>query len=153
MPFSPIVGAGVPGSDRLPDSMRRWRLHPIWYGGVEVAGSIYVPPHVSTEALRKALPPSFRFVGDAGVEDPFAGQPFEQGPFLKCFLHAEDLCQPSFTGEAILNYAALPAEMYGWQRQRIEYGFECACPETTIYLPPDFDDEPLERLLQPLLRH
>jgi putative transposase len=37
----------------------------------------------------------------------------------------------------------MPAEMYGWQRRRIEYGFECACPETTIYLPPDFDDEPL----------
>jgi hypothetical protein len=29
--------------------------------------------------------------------------------------------------------------------------FECACPETTIYLLPDFDDEPLERLLQPLV--
>jgi hypothetical protein len=37
-------------------------------------------------------------------------------------------------------------------RRRIEYGFECACPDTTIYLPPDFDDEPLEQLLQPLLR-
>jgi hypothetical protein len=95
MPFSPIVGAGVPGSDRLRDLMRGWRLHPISYGVVEVAGSIYVPPHASIEALREALPPSFRFVGDAGVEDPFAGHPFEQGPFLKCFLHAEDLCRPS----------------------------------------------------------
>jgi hypothetical protein len=61
-------------------------------------------------------------------------------------LHAEDLRPPSFTGEAILNYAALPTAMSGWLRRRIEYGFECACPETTIYLPPDFDDEPLEKL-------
>jgi hypothetical protein len=54
--------------------------------------------------------------------------------------------------EAILNYAALPPAMYGWRRHRIEYGFECACPETTIYLPPDFDDASLEKFLQPVLR-
>jgi hypothetical protein len=42
--------------------------------------------------------------------------------------------------------------LYGWLRRRIGYGFECACPETTIHLPPDFDNEPLEKLLQPPIR-
>lgn len=30
----------------------------------------------------------------------------------------------------------LPPAMKGWRRYRIEYGFECSCPEGVIYLPP-----------------
>lgn len=55
----------------------------------------------------------------------------------------------SLTGEAILNYAGLPRYMAkeGWQRYRIEYGFECSCPETTIYLPPNVDPERIEEII------
>ncbi|MHB8271428.1 hypothetical protein [Bradyrhizobium sp.] len=153
--FSPIVCAGMNTDNLLlPDSMRGWRLHRIWYGAGELApsGSIYLPPHVSIDALRHVLPGCFRFAGVGGVEDPLAEIPVDEGPLMKCRLHGNDLCRPSFTGEAILNYLALPPEMDGWRRQRIEYGFECACPETTIYLPADYDDKPLEDLLQPTFR-
>ena len=134
----PIVGAGVRDIPRLPGSMRGFRLHRIWYGADELApyAAIYLPPHVSIDALRKVLPASFRYVGEAGVANPFAGQPVDDWtPGMECFLHEHDLCRPSIVGEAVLNYDALPPEMHGWQRNRIEYGFECACPETTIYLP------------------
>ena len=51
--------------------------------------------------------------------------------------------------EMILNPDALhcnwhPKAMDGWRRYRLEYGFECSCPEGTIYLPPDVDVRELE---------
>jgi len=51
--------------------------------------------------------------------------------------------------EAIMNYDALPGEMRGWRRLRIEYGghAEACLLETVVYLPPDADVERLERLL------
>lgn len=55
--------------------------------------------------------------------------------------------RPSLTGEAILNYDALPPSLKGWMRYRIEYGFECACPEETIYLPPWVDPDEIEAIL------
>jgi len=51
---------------------------------------------------------------------------------------------PSLTEEMILNYAALPPSLNGWRRFRIEYGFECGCPEETIYLPPTVTHEQLD---------
>ena len=36
----------------------------------------------------------------------------------------------NYTEEAVLNESILP----GWRRFRIEYGFECACPEGIIYI-------------------
>jgi hypothetical protein len=44
--------------------------------------------------------------------------------------------RPSLTEEMIQNYGALPPSLNGWRRFRIEYGFECGCPEGLIYLPP-----------------
>lgn len=46
-----------------------------------------------------------------------------------------DLTPFSLTEEMIQNYSddyggILP----GWRRFRIEYGFECSCPEVTIYI-------------------
>jgi hypothetical protein len=40
-----------------------------------------------------------------------------------------------------MDYTRLPeymGEQY-WRRYRLEYGFECKCPEGTIYLPPWVD--------------
>lgn len=45
--------------------------------------------------------------------------------------------RPSLTEEMIMNYDALPPSLNGWRRFRIEYGFECGCPEGLIYLPPE----------------
>lgn len=52
-----------------------------------------------------------------------------------------------FTEEMIMNYDMLPAYMKGWRRYRIEYGFECGCPEGLIYLPPHIDINDLDKLL------
>ena len=50
---------------------------------------------------------------------------------------------PSLTEEIIQNYDALPPSLNSWKRFRIEYGFECSCPEGLIYLPPwtTFEDQ------------
>lgn len=51
-----------------------------------------------------------------------------------------------------MNYDALPPSLKGWRRFRIEYGFECGCPEGLIYLPPHLTHEQIdqiEELLQP----
>ena len=55
--------------------------------------------------------------------------------------------RPSLVEEMILNDEFLPAGMAGWRRFRIEYGFECSCPEGTIYLPPGVDPDVVETLL------
>ena len=55
--------------------------------------------------------------------------------------------QPSLVEEAILNYDAMPPSLKGWRRYRIEYGFECGCPEGLIYLPPWVDPDKIEELL------
>jgi hypothetical protein len=56
---------------------------------------------------------------------------------------------PSLTEEMILNYDALPPSLKGWRRFRIEYGFECGCPEGLIYLPPHVDPDKIEEMIQP----
>lgn len=55
--------------------------------------------------------------------------------------------RPSLTEEMIMNYSALPPSLKGWRRYRIEYGFECSCPEETIYLPPWVDADRIEDIL------
>lgn len=71
----------------------------------------------------------------------------------KCKWHEKSgSIHPSLTEEIIQNYDALPDGMKGWRRFRIEYGFECSCPEGTIYLPPHLSHEQIEKieeLLQP----
>lgn len=42
--------------------------------------------------------------------------------------------------------------MKGWRCYRIEYGFECSCPEGVVWLPPTVDSETLENLLNELAR-
>ena len=56
--------------------------------------------------------------------------------------------RPELTEEMILNYDALPPSLAGWRRFRIEYGFECSCPEGLIYLPPNADPDAIEAILQ-----
>lgn len=59
-----------------------------------------------------------------------------------------------FTEEAILNDDFVPEYMKGgkWRRYRIEYGFECSCPEGVIYLPARFDSQLARDLLCDLMR-
>jgi len=56
----------------------------------------------------------------------------------------------STTEEMILNYKALPPEMDGWRRYRIEYGghAEACIKECVIYVPPKFDIMALEKLFE-----
>ena len=56
---------------------------------------------------------------------------------------------PDVAGQIIMNPDALPDELRGWRRYRIEYGghAERCVLETPIYLPPWVRVERLERLL------
>lgn len=56
----------------------------------------------------------------------------------------------SLTEEMIMNYSALPPEMGGWRRYRIEYGgiHESCVREEIIYLPPFADPSAIERLMR-----
>jgi hypothetical protein len=65
---------------------------------------------------------------------------------MACDCHTEGPCLPSLTEEVILNPDYLPGSMKGWRLYRIEYGFECSCPEGLIYLPPNMDPEVVEQL-------
>ena len=47
--------------------------------------------------------------------------------------------------------AAHPLATKGWRCYRIEYGFECGCPEGLVWLPPDIDQERVEEFLNGLL--
>ena len=58
--------------------------------------------------------------------------------------------RPSLTEEMILREDFLPGSMRGWRRFRIEYGFECSCPEGVIYLPPSVDPDVVEDILRRL---
>ena len=51
---------------------------------------------------------------------------------------------PTLTEEFILNEEHMGACGPRWRRFRIEYGFECGCPEGVIYTPPEVDPEWLE---------
>ena len=67
---------------------------------------------------------------------------------MKCPYHAKPgSIKPRLTEEFILRYDYLPGGMKGWRRYRIEYGFECSCPEGIIYLPPQVDPDEVELLL------
>lgn len=58
----------------------------------------------------------------------------------------------SLTEEMIMNTDYLPLYMdETWHRYRIEYGFECACPEGVIYLPPNVEPEFIENILNGVL--
>ncbi len=66
----------------------------------------------------------------------------------KCMYHEKpaDL-HISLTEQMIMNPDYLPGSMPGWRNYRIEYGFECSCPEGIILLPPDMDPDVVEDLL------
>lgn len=55
----------------------------------------------------------------------------------------------SLVEEMIMNPDAVPNchGMRGWRHYRVEYGFECGCPEGVIWLPPDVSCHDLEKLL------
>jgi len=59
----------------------------------------------------------------------------------------------SLTEEMILNPDYFNCGWHGnrqWRRYRIEYGYECSCPEGTVYLPPHVDPDQLENFLREL---
>jgi len=64
----------------------------------------------------------------------------------------------SLVEEFILNETALPPYMrsakrhLGWRAYRMEYGFECGCPEGRIWLPPWVDSEKFEAYLNRVCR-
>jgi hypothetical protein len=66
---------------------------------------------------------------------------------MGCGVHTSGKCRPSLTEEMILNEDYLPGTMKGWRRYRIEYGFECSCPEGVVYLPPHVNADEFEDLL------
>ena len=53
----------------------------------------------------------------------------------------------SLTEQMIMRSDFLPGSMKGWRAYRIEYGFECSCPEGIIYLPGDMHPDVVEDLL------
>ncbi len=57
---------------------------------------------------------------------------------------------PRLVEMAVLNNPSVPMKDY--RCYRIEYGFECSCPEGSIWLPPLIDPETVERMLQRLVR-
>lgn len=63
-----------------------------------------------------------------------------------CQCH-KDAVHPSLTEEMIARADFLPDAMKGWRAYRIEYGFECSCPEGMIYLPPYINPIEIERIL------
>lgn len=61
-----------------------------------------------------------------------------------------DAYRPDATEEMIQNYSEeYGGILPGWRRFRIEYGFECSCPEGTIYMKdgPDIYDR-LDKILE-----
>jgi hypothetical protein len=67
---------------------------------------------------------------------------------MSCFYHDKYRPQPSLTEEMMMNVDSLPKSMHSWRRYRIEYGFECSCPEGLIYLPSEMDPDIIEKLLR-----
>lgn len=65
----------------------------------------------------------------------------------RCGMHTEGFPNVSLT-EEMINDNYLPGTMKGWRRYRIEYGFECSCPEGSIYLPPNMDPDRMETTLR-----
>ena len=57
----------------------------------------------------------------------------------------------SLTEEMVQNEDAM-GMLKGWRRFRIEYGFECSCPEGVIYVPPEIDPARLEEVLCAITR-
>jgi len=55
--------------------------------------------------------------------------------------------RPQLIEQFVLNPDYLPAGMASWRMYRIEYGFECSCPEGLIWLPPQMAPETIERIL------
>jgi hypothetical protein len=52
------------------------------------------------------------------------------------------------TEEAIMNPDYMGCYMKDYRRFRIEYGFECSCPEGVIYLPRHVDPQIVEDFLE-----
>jgi hypothetical protein len=55
--------------------------------------------------------------------------------------------RPSLVEQMVMNQDAFPPSLRDWRVFRIEYGFECSCPEGLIFLSPDADRDLIEREL------
>ena len=58
---------------------------------------------------------------------------------------------PHLTEEVIMRDDRM-CHIKGWRRYRIEYGFECGCPEGAVYLPADADADQLEATLREICK-
>lgn len=67
---------------------------------------------------------------------------------MSCY-HHKKFHGVSLTEEFILNWEGLPKymETEGWRRYRIEYGFECSCPEGIVYLPSNVNPDDIENII------
>ena len=70
---------------------------------------------------------------------------------MSCQHHTKGSPNISLVEEMILNSDWLPGSMKDWRRYRIEYGFECSCPEGLIYLPPKVSPDYIESILRDLM--
>lgn len=61
------------------------------------------------------------------------------------------MAEISFVEEAVFNEEHM-CHIKGWRRYRIEYGFECGCPEGVVYLPRHIDSSVLEDFIQVLIK-
>lgn len=66
---------------------------------------------------------------------------------MACQWHSKGPPRVSLVEEMILSTNWLPGSMENWRRYRIEYGFQCSCPEGIIYLPPNMNPDRIEELL------
>lgn len=66
---------------------------------------------------------------------------------VSCAQHQSGRCHPRLIEQAVLNPTYVPGTMKGWRLYRIEYGFECSCPEGVIWLPPHVRGDLIERIL------
>lgn len=69
---------------------------------------------------------------------------------MSCSTHSGPVI--AFVEEMIMNDSTLPQYMKNgrWTHYRIEYGFECGCPEGRLFLPRGVDIVKVERFLRRL---
>jgi hypothetical protein len=66
----------------------------------------------------------------------------------KCLMH--DKIVPTLVEQVVMNDDAM-GSLAGWRYYRIEYGYECACPEGRLFLPPQVDSTKVEEFLRSLI--
>ena len=79
----------------------------------------------------------------------------ERVPIAGFVKSSEPPAELSLTEQGVLNPPECSTHgtpMHDWRMFRIEYGFECACPEGSIWAPKHIDPDTLERAIAEALR-